>query len=87
MTAPGSVKVQVLQSSSLRTERSFRVRLGTGSKETAVATTESNDGFTLVDAGQFQIPRPGTWRLWLEPARMDPGQPLFNVREVVLTLK
>ena len=87
VTAPGSVKVQVLQSSSLRTDRSFRVRLGTGSKETAVATTESNDGFTLVDAGQFQIPHTGTWRLWLEPARMDPGQPLFNVREVVLTLK
>ena len=87
VTAPGSVNVQVLQSSSLRTDRTFRIRLGEGSQETAVATTESNDGFTLVDAGKFQIPRAGTWRLWLEPARMDPGQPLFNVREIVLTLK
>ena len=49
--------------------------------------TDSNESFTAVDAGKFQIPRAGTWRLWLESARMEPGQLLFNIREAVLTLK
>ena len=79
--------VKILQSSSLRTDRSFRVRLGTGMQEANVQPTDSNESFMAVDTGKFQIPRAGTWRLWLEPARMEAGQPLFNVREVILTLK
>lgn len=85
--APVSVDVQVLQSTSLRTDRQFRVRVGTGSREAKVEPTESNESFTPVDAGSFQIPRPGTWRVWLEPAVMEAGQPLFNVREIILTVK
>ena len=87
VAGPGTVDVKILQSSSLRTDRSFRVRLGTGSQEANVKPTDSNESFTAVDTGKFQIPRAGTWRLWLEPARMEAGQPLFNVREAVLTLK
>ena len=87
VSKPGTVSVQVLQSTSARHDRSFRVRLGTGSRETPVQPTDSNDSFTPVDAGTFQIRKVGTLRLWLEPARMDPGQPLFNVREVVLEWK
>lgn len=86
-TEPASVAVQVLQSTSLRHDRTFRIRLGTGHEETAVQPTHSNENFTPVDAGTFKIPRAGTWRLWVEPARMESGQPLFNVREVVLKVK
>ena len=87
VAAPGMADVKILQSSSLRTDRSFRVRLGTGMQEANVQPTDSNESFMAVDTGKFQIPRAGTWRLWLEPARMEAGQPLFNVREVILTLK
>jgi hypothetical protein len=84
---PATVSLNILQSTSTRAERSFRVRLGTGSNEQAVQPTDTNEAFALVEAGTFQIPRPGTWRLWLEPARLEAGQPLFNVREVVATVK
>ena len=86
-TGPGSADIKILQSTSLRSMRSFRVRLGMTNQEVNVQPTDSNESFTAVDTGKFQIPRPGTWRLWLEPARMEAGQPLFNVREAVLTLK
>ncbi|MES2707265.1 MAG: serine/threonine-protein kinase [Verrucomicrobiota bacterium] len=78
----GTTTVQVLQSSGLRTPRAFRIRLAAGLTETPVRPTPSNEDFLPVEAGKFQIPRPGTWRLWLEPARLDPGQPLMNVRQL-----
>ena len=87
LAAPATVDVKILQSSSLRTDRTFRVRLGTGSEEAKVQPTESNESFLAVDTGKFQVPRAGTWRLWVDPVRMEPGQPLFNVREAVLTVK
>ncbi len=87
VTAPTSVRVKVLQSSGVRHDRTFYVRLGNSTSETAVKPTDSNESFTTVDAGNFQIPRPGTWRLWLEPARMEAGQPLFNVRSLELNVK
>ena len=87
VAVPGTVDVKILQSTSLRTDRSFRVRLGTRNEEAEVQPTDSNESFTAVDTGKFPIPRAGTWRLWVEPARMEAGQPLFNVREAVLTLK
>jgi hypothetical protein len=84
---PTTVSVSVLQSTSSRSERSFRVRLGLDSNQHPVKPTDTLETFTAVDAGTFQIPRAGTWRLWLEAAHLDPGEPLFNVREVVVKLK
>ena len=76
-----------LQSTSSRSGRTFRVRLGLDSNEHPVQPTDTLETFTPVDAGSFQIPRAGTWRLWLEAARLGPGEPLFNVREVIVKLK
>ena len=86
VTAPSKVSVKIQQSTGLEKKRAFRVRLGNDSNEQFVKPTGSSEKFTTVDAGSFQIPRRGTWRLWLEPARMDPGEPLFNVREVILSM-
>lgn len=86
VTAPTKVSVKIQQSTGLEKKRAFRVRLGNDSNEQFVKPTGSSEKFTTVDAGSFQIPRRGTWRLWLEPARMDPGEPLFNVREVILSM-
>lgn len=86
IAAPATISLRALQSTSLRSPRSFRIRLGNASRTSPVQPTDSNETFTLVDAGSFTLPRPGTWRLWLEPARMEPGQPLFNLREIILTL-
>jgi hypothetical protein len=82
-----TVSVSVLQSTSSRSGRTFRVRLGLDSNEHPVQPTDTLETFTPVDAGSFQIPRAGTWRLWLEAARLGPGEPLFNVREVIVKLK
>ncbi len=85
ITAPTTVTLHVRQSTSLPTPRSVRVRLGSTTRESPVQPTDSNETFALVDAGTFNLPRPGTWRLWLEPARMEPGQALFNLRELIIT--
>ncbi len=85
-TEAAAVSVSVLQST-IRSGRTFRVRLGLDSSEHPVKPTDTLETFTPVDAGTFQIPRAGTWRLWLEAAHLDPGEPLFNVREVIVTLK
>ncbi|RYD38361.1 MAG: serine/threonine protein kinase [Verrucomicrobiaceae bacterium] len=82
----GAVEIRVLQSSSLRTARSFRIRLAGSQTETPVRFTPSNEDFLPAEGGKFQIPRPGTWRLWLEPALMEAGQPLMNVRSIFMTL-
>ncbi|MDB6132172.1 MAG: hypothetical protein JWM59_415 [Verrucomicrobiales bacterium] len=82
----GSVEIRVLQSSSLRTARSFRIRLAGSQREIPVRFTPSNEDFLPAESGKFQIPHPGTWRLWLEPALMEAGQPLMNVRSIFMTL-
>ncbi len=87
VAAPASIEVKILQSSSLRSDRAFRIRLGTGTQEVKVQSTDSNETFVAVDSGKYQIPRAGTWRLWVEAARLESGQPLFNVREAVLKVK
>ena len=84
---PGQVNVEVLQSTGTTAPRVFRVRLGESLSERPVEPTPSNEDFKVVDAGPFTIPRPGIWRLWLEPVRMADGQSLFNVRDIILRTK
>lgn len=81
----GRIAIGVLQSGSSKADRSFRIRLAAGVSEKPVRSTPSNEDFLPVDAGSFQVPHPGTWRLWMEPAVMESGQPLMNLRELTLT--
>lgn len=84
VSEPGAFAVSVLQSTTSRVPRTFRVRFGEDTSENAVRPTETSGQFEAVEAGHFHVPRPGIWRLWIEVATPDPGQPLMNVREVVL---
>jgi serine/threonine protein kinase len=81
----GTATLQVLQATSQQTPRTFRIRLAKEITETPVKPTPSNEDFLPVEAGKFHIPSPGTWRLWIEPARPDPGQPLMNLRQISLS--
>jgi ABC-2 type transport system ATP-binding protein len=81
----GKFSVSILQSSGQKGDRSCRIALGTSATERNVRITGSNEQFEAIDAGSFTIPKPGTWRLWIEPLRSTPGQPLMNIREITIT--
>ena len=81
----GKFSVSILQSSGQKGDRSCRIALGTSATERNVRITGANEQFESIDAGAFTIPKPGTWRLWIEPLRSSPGQPLMNIREITIT--
>ncbi len=81
----GKFSVSILQSSGQKGDRSCRIALGTSATERNVRVTGANEQFEAIDAGSFTIPKPGTWRLWIEPLRSTPGQPLMNIREITIT--
>ena len=81
----GKFSVSILQSSAQKGDRSCRIALGTSASERNVRVTGSNEQFEAIDAGSFTIPKPGIWRLWIEPLRSSQGQPLMNIREITIT--
>ena len=81
-----SIEVEVMQSA-LRKDHTFLVSLGSETKEIEVKMTKSSDDFERVSVGKFNIIRPGTWRIWLEPGRMTENEALMNVRSVTVRVE
>ena len=79
-------EVEVMQSA-VRKEHTFLISLGSESRELDVMMTKSSDDFVRLPAGKFNIVRPGTWRLWLEPGRMTENEALMNVRSVTVRVE
>lgn len=69
------------------TELKLRVRLGTETRETGITPTSGGDRFSPTAAGRFTVPKPGTWRLILEPAVMEDGQPFVTLKGLTLTVQ
>jgi hypothetical protein len=82
----GTCTVTIKQASNLVKPRTFRVLLGQHSRVLEVKLTGGNEDFQDVEAGEFTLPKPGVYRLWLEPVNMEKGQMLMNVREVVIKM-
>lgn len=87
LKAAGPYYFRVIHSSSETKRRTFRVVLGEASPPLPVMTTAKPEEFATVEGGPLNVPRPGTYRLWIEPVTMEKGTPLMNLREIVLEKK
>lgn len=86
VSSPVEIEIDVLQSTP-KPGASFFVSTAGMNEERPVTVTASTDDFARISAGKVTLPRPGTWRIWLEPGRINPNQELANIRSLILQMK